>query len=325
MLKKRFIRTTITIRDEKKIFVSKDGRFDGKVTMRQDFKVKAFVNIGASGLHTAEIKLYNLTDATTKAIEEQSTLVLLEAGWEDSYGRLFEGRISSVGRTKPTVSNADIVTTLYCVSGIEKLQLDAFGETVRSESLRSFLSRMADRLDLFLSIDSAVQGNIIDMSFNGDVISVVRDLATEFNFDFYMTQTSLVVKAIDLEELTKLGDKIKTYDPTKGLLDIPVVTELGIDLKVFLDPFLNPGDWFLLSSKFANFNIGNLEFIDRVRGQQFKTFGRQVNNNRYQGDYRALEILHFGSSHEDSWESLIKGQGLYNINNINKIKRLGIS
>ena len=122
-----------------------------------------------------------------------------------------------------------------------------------------------------------------------------------------------------------LGDRIKKYNPGAGLLDIPVVTELGIDLKVFLDPFLFPGDWFELDSKFANFNIGNLEYIDRVRGQQFKTYGRQINNNRYQGNYRALEILHFGSSLDNTWETLIKGRGLYNVQNINKTKRLDIA
>jgi hypothetical protein len=308
MLKKRFIKTTIKLGDETKTFISKDGRINGLVFMRQDFMIRAYVNVGASGLHTAEIKLYNLTDKTAKLLEENSTLVLLEAGWEDSYGKIFEGRISSVGRTKPTV----------CVSGLEKIQLNSFADTIRNESLKSFLERLADKLGLTLSIDKDVVGNITDTSFNNNAISILKELSTEFNFDFFMTETTLFIKG--------LGQKksVKKITPDSGLLDIPVVTELGIDLKTFLDPFLKCGDWFDLDSNFSSFNIGNLEFIDRVRGNQFKTFGRQLNNNRYQGSYRVLEMIHAGSSHDNTWETLITGQGLYNINNLNKIKRLDI-
>lgn len=319
MLKKRVIRTTIKFDNGQKVYLSQDGRFDDKVSMRQDFEVKAFVNVGASGLHTAKIQLFNLTNESAKEIEKESQLVLLEAGWEGNFGKLFEGRISSVGRTKPSVSNPDIVITLYCVSGLETIQKGTFGETIISEDLSSFLKRLAARLNLVLNIDKDVAGTVSEQIFYGDVISIIRDLSTEFGFDFYITETNLIVKS------TSEKPSIKTYQPTSGLLDIPVVTEMGIDLKVFLDPFINPGDWFSLDSKFANFEIGALEFLDRVRGNNFKTFGRQVNNNRYQGTYRALELLHFGSSHEDTWETLIKGQGLYNVQNIINTKRLGIT
>ena len=319
MLKKRIIRTTIKLGKENKVFTSQDGRFGDLVTMRQDFEVKAFVNIGATGLHTAKIQLFNLTNETSKKIEQVSQLVLLEAGWEGNFGKIFEGRISSVGRTKPSVSNPDIVTTLYCVSGLETIQKGTFGETIIFEDILSFLGRLAERLGLFLTADSDIQGVVSNQTFYGDIISVIKDLSTEFGFDFYITETNLVVKS------TSEKPSIKVYDPTSGLLDIPVVTEMGVDLKVLLDPFINPGDWFNLDSKFANFEIGNLEYLDRVRGNQFKTFGRQVNNNRYQGTYRALELLHFGSSHEDIWETLIKGQGLYNVQDINNTKRLSIT
>ena len=135
MLRKRLIRTTIKFPQEEKVFLSKYGRFGNLVTMRQDFEVKAFVNVNSSGLHTAQIKLYNLNDTTSKKIEKAGQLVLLEAGWEGSIGKMFEGKISSVGRTKPTVSNPDIVTTLFCVSGIDILQKGIFGETVVFEDL----------------------------------------------------------------------------------------------------------------------------------------------------------------------------------------------
>lgn len=319
MLKNRIIKTTIKIDGEDKVFLSEGGRKGESVSMRQDFMIKAFINIGNNGLHTAIIKLYNLTDATSKQIEKSSTLIRLEAGWEGKTGRLFEGRVSSITRTKPTVSSSDVVTSLYCVSGLEIIQKGAFSETVLNEQLPSFLSRFAKRIGLELVIDKNIQGNVDETAFDGDIMNILKNLSTEFKFSFYITETKLYIK-----DPSKIGG-VKKYSPTDGLLDIPIVTEKGIDLKVFLDPQISPGDGFEISSKFARFEIGSLEFLDRIRGQQVKTFGRQINNNRYQGSYQAQEIVHQGSSHEDIWESVISSQGLYNARNIQNSQRLSIS
>lgn len=320
MLRRRVIRTTVTIEgDEPVTFLSQDGRVEDVTFMRQDFSVKAFVNVGGNGLNTSNIKLYNLTDANSKRIEQFGGTVSLEAGWEGEVGLLFQGSISSVTRTKPAVTSPDIVTTLYCVSGLSALQTLSFSETIVNESLPSFLGRMAQNFELELTIDSRIQGQITNTAFNGDIVSVLTNLSTEFNFDFYITQNRLFISSPDIE------GNIRTYNPENGLLDIPVVTEIGIDLKVFLDPQINTGDSFDLTSEFANFNIGGLEFLDRVRGEQVKTFGRQLNNNRYQGRYRALELNHEGSSHEDTWETSIRGQGLYNVGVANRTQRASIS
>lgn len=319
MLKNRIIRTTIKVADEEKIFLSQGGRIDDLVTMRQDFMVKAFINIGNSGLLTARIDLFNLTDKTSKQLEEHATLIRLEAGWEGKAGVLFEGRVSSITRTKPAVSSSDIVTSLHCVSGLEVLQKNAFIETVLNERLPSFLSRMANHFGLEVSLEPSIQGNITETAFNNDIVSILRELSTEFKFNYYMTESTLFIV-----NPKTIGGK-KEYNPESGLLDIPIVTEKGIDLKVFLDPQIKPGDGFNITSNFANFKIGNLEFLDRVRGQQIKTFGRQINNNRYQGSYQAQEIMHQGSSHTNSWESLISAQGSYNAQNLKNAKRLSIS
>lgn len=320
MLKNRIIRTTIQFKDgSEKVFLSNAGRINGVVTMRQDFIVKTFVNIGNSGLLTAKIDLFNLTDDTSKEIEQHASLVRLEAGWEGKTGVLFEGRSASITRTKPAVSSSDVVTSLYCISGLEVLQKNSFAETILNERLPSFLKRLASNFGLAASINSNIQGDIVDVAFNNDIVSILKDLSAEFNFDYYMTESTLFI----LDPSVIGGEK--KYNPESGLLDIPIVTEKGIDLKVFLDPEISPGQGFDITSQFANFNVGNLNFLDRVRGQQVKTFGRQVNNNRYQGSYRALEIIHQGSSHTNSWESLISAQGLYNVSDIKNTERLSIS
>lgn len=324
MLKNRLIKTTITIGQDKKVFVSSGGRNpDGTVYMRQDFSAKSSINIGANGLHTAEISLWNLGDKSSKQIETDGFLVTLEAGYAGKTGNIFEGRISSVTRTKPSAADPYIITTLYCVSGINYLQKASFSDPIIFEDLRSVLEKLASSLGLNAIIDTQVQGNI-DRTLDGDALDILKDLGSEFNFNFYWTETNLYIKAVLPIDQVPI---VKKYSPESGLLDIPVITEMGVNLKVFLDPNIHSGDGFSIDSKFSNFNIGGLNFIDRVRGNQIKTFSssRKINNDRYQGNYQALEITHRGSSHENVWETQIEAMGAYNLQNINNTQRISIS
>ena len=305
MLKNRIIKTTVTIGQRDRFFLSSGGR-DGDISyMRQDFNIKSSVNIGTGGLHTAEIKLFNLNDATARELESEGTLVKLEAGYEGKTGILFEGRISSVTRTKPAVIEADIVTTLFCVSGLSQLKQESFSDAIVREDLKVFLNRLANKIGLTAIIDEDVIGTIVKRTFDASANYILSELGAEFSFNYYWNETTLYIKKIKKEI-----EIVKTYKPTDGILDIPTITERGVDLKVLLDPNIRNGDGFELSSQFANFDLGGLNFIERVRGFSVNTFTRQLNNGRYSGVYQALEIEHTGSSHENTWETLIKSIGV---------------
>lgn len=304
MLKNRIIKTIVSIGQQDKFFLS-SGEKDGDISyMRQDFNIKSSVNIGTGGLHTAEIKLFNLNDATARILESEGTLIKLEAGYKGKTGILFDGRISSVTRTKSSVLQPDIITTLFCASGLSKLKKESFSDTIIKEDLKIFLNRLANKIGLVAVIDQNITGSIVKRAFDASANSILSELGAEFSFNYYWSETTLYIK--------KITDKIKivkTYKPTDGILDIPTITERGIDLKVSLDPNIRNGDGFELSSKFANFDLGGLNFVERVRGLNVNTFTRQINNGRYSGVYKALEIEHAGSSHENTWETMIKSIG----------------
>lgn len=301
----RIIKTTITIGQAERVFLSAGGR-DGKYSyMRQDFYIKSNVNIGAGGLHTAEIKLFNLNEASAKEIESEGSLIRLEAGYEGKTGLLFEGRVSSVTRTKLAVQEPDIITTLYCVSGLAQMQRSSFSEAIVRQDLKTFLNRLATKVGLVANIDSDVTGEIINRTFDSDIKFILSELGSEFGFNYYWNERSLFIRKIRTEITV-----VKTYRPEDGILDIPVITERGVDLKVFLDSNIRNGDGFQLDSQFANFDIGGLNFIDRIRGFEVKNSNRQINNNRYQGVFQVLELEHSGSSHDDTWETTIKSKGV---------------
>lgn len=331
-LQNRIIKTTITLGDagltETREFLSSGGRYtvgviskQPRVYMRQDFSVRESINIGGIGLATAEIELWNLTDDSATEIEAKGLFVKLEAGWEGKTGELFSGKISSVTRTKPDPTSPNIVTTLYCVSGLTKQQNQYYQESVINDSLSAVLGRLAAAIGLTLLIDSQVVGTISNMTLEGDILEILRKLSTQFNFNFYWNEQQLIVKAVLPPSQVKVSQH---YSPLNGLLDIPVVTEIGVDLKVFLDPQIRPGDGFTLDSDFANFNIGSLNYVNRVRGQNLNTFSSKINSNRYQGTYQALRIYHEGSSHENTWYTSINAMGAVNFESLNQNERLDL-
>ena len=333
-LQNRVIKTTITLNDgeltETKEFISKGGRFttgiisqQPRVYMRQDFSVTLLPNVAGGGLGRAEISLYNLSDDTSREIEAKGLNVKLEAGWEGKTGELFSGKISSVIRTKRESGSTDVITTLYCCMGLSILQAKMFqGNFNQLTNIRSIIELIAKNVGLTAQIDDEVQGST-EGTFEGNVVTILSKLSTlstlKVGFNFYFTNDFLVVKARVPISQVKV---IQYYSPTSGLLDIPVVTEKGVDIKVFLDPQIRSGDGFELSSKFANFNLGNLNYSNRVRGQFLNTFNAPLNNNRYQGVYQALSISHDGSSHENIWETNISAMGAVQFQAINETLRL---
>lgn len=341
-LQGRVIETTIRFGngalDQARTFTSKGGQtidkrvklVSGKIVvtdtpltyMRQDFSVKESIHIAGNGMATAEIQLWNLNDRSASEIESKGLEVKLSAGWEGKMGELFSGKIASVTRTKSDAGSTDIITTLYCLGGFLIQQTEVYQETVQNDDVRSFLARLAQFMGLTLSIDSEVVGLVENTTFNDNPLKILTKLGSQFKFTFYWTETLLIVKALLNPFQVKI---VQNYSPTNGLLDIPVVTERGVDLKVFLDPQLRSGDGFTLDSKFANFNIGNLNYVNRVRGQNINTFSAKVNNNRYQGVYQALEISHEGSSHENTWQTSISAMGAVNFQDIKQTGRLDIA
>jgi hypothetical protein len=336
-LQNRVIKTTVAFDErgiEKKTLESRGGRIqdqvlqsNGRITqeilavyMRQDFSVTLWPNSGGAGLGTAEISLYNLNDDTSRQIEAKGLFVTLDAGWEGKMGELFSGQISSVTRTKTGSDSTDVITTLYCCMGLNILQKKMFQKNFNElTDILAVLAQIASSVGLSLQADSQIQGAVDGVTFDGDIVNILAKLSTQFNFNFYFTQKLLVIKALLPFNQVKV---VQRYSPTSGLLDIPVITEKGVDIKVFLDPQIRSGDGFELSSKFANFNIGGLNYANRVRGQFLNTFSAPLNNNRYQGVYQAQSISHEGSSHENIWETSISAMGAVQFQAINQTLRL---
>jgi len=270
----------------------------GKKFMRISFNAKNFANTGSAGFNVCQINLFNLKEETSNEITKKGKSIKLYAGY-DVVEPLFFGKIANVIRTKVGVDSTDIMTTLHCSnSDLNKIVV---AEAISKKDLIQFIKFLCDKNNIKYTIDSKVSGMIENTTFSGTFISIIAKLSEQFNFTFFVNNGYLVIKS-----LTK-GKVKHTFTPETGLYDIPEVTEKGVNITIPLYPSINPSDIFKLSSEFARFTIGSVEFQNRISQGGFKDYIKLIENGRYSGEYITLSIEHEGDTHDNTWQTKIDG------------------
>jgi hypothetical protein len=274
---------------------------------RIDFDVTRKTQTFENGFSIAEIKLFNLSDDTFKFLRDSGREISLTAGHQNVQnaviGQLFDGFIYSVMRTKV---DTDVITILYCSTLDPKnsrLNL-VFSKSYQNISLVSLIQNMATEMGLTLAMDTGdfTGITITNKSFFKDCKLVLDHLARLYAFTWEIRGTKLVILKIG-------SDKVRLFEFSRasGLLRPPVVTEKGVDIEIFLEPNINPSDKFLLNAQYASFNLGALEFQDRLSSKINIGTIRVTKDSRYVGKYTTLFLVHNGSTHTNQWSTKIDG------------------
>jgi len=294
-LTRRFVKCTVFELDNKNnIISSKEFSNINSKGYRIDFAVTKYPG---GVLNKTQIRIFNLTDATSKIINKGNQ-VILEAGYGLKNNIIFKGRLFSISREK---FGADIITTLYCSqqgTWSNKTILD----TISRKPLGTYLDDLANSVDLDIS-RPLFNESISKKSFMGDYGSVLDKLGNSFGFEWHIDDETLIIKRND-----QRSDIRFVFNPSSGLLKSPIVTENGINLKIFLEPFIKPYDEFELDSRFATFNLGSLEFTERIRGKEIsQAYIRNPDPSRFSGNFIASNVIHEGSTHNNEWSTTLTG------------------
>lgn len=128
------------------ITVGKPGAGGKEITgLRTTFNIeKDLTNESNKG----QINLYNLSPDTLKLVEKPDTVILLDAGYKDSIGRIFEGAITFVSSKGET----DVETSIEAADG--HLQMK---DSIFSKSYKSGIGTQAILHDIARSMGIAVQ------------------------------------------------------------------------------------------------------------------------------------------------------------------------
>lgn len=295
----RYVKLTIIPKNATSIEREKIAVFEYKNSKgyRIDFNI---VKFASDTLNTASIQIYNLAEDTARFINEGQE-VILEVGYSGKIvSVVYKGAINSITREK---NNSDIITNLMCAT-IGRWRDSIVSKVVKKQKLGDFIDGLA--IEIGLKVNRPVMNQIITgNSFFGSFRDILNILGNRYNFSWSDEDGEVKIK-YNTESST---DNIKfKFTPASGLLRVPTFTEKGVDIMVMLDPTIKPNDRFELDARFSKFNLGALEFVQRVRGTQISNaYSVNVDPLRFRGRYTIMQCVYEGSTHDNVWQTTIEG------------------
>ncbi len=249
----------------------------------------------------AYIQIYNLKESTRAKIKDEFQGVSVSVGYGDSVSVLFSGQIRNVFHRRDEQDRTNIITELYCGDG------DIF--TRKSLSSRSSgddktLNQLVTELVSDLKDDDGngvtvgeinIEGG--DNKLKGITISsktedALNKLAASYRFNWFINSGKFYAVS---ETLTLQSQPITTITSTTGMINIPVLTEIGIDVKTLMNTSYAPGATIKIKSTATKVSLGTL-FFDNVS----QTIG--------EGTYKILRVTHTGDTRGNDWYSDIEAQ-----------------
>ena len=278
----RSVSVTVTKRTETTGLNIKDLRITFEVTKDQ---------LGYPNL--AQIDIWNLNRDNQNRVRNESDYILLRAGYEDSEGLIFSGEIRNVLKVR---QGADLITRIWAGSNDRDLENGVLNYTagnnadinsIIQKSVESFEDVILGRVDELVG-SKKIKGE----SYSGSTRSILDRLKEDYGFDWFIDDDKLNV----LKPETTLNTERKAViiSSTTGMINVPALTERGVQVKTLLDHKLKIGKLVRIISQTREVQLGNLFFrdIDRTLGEGF---------------YKVIKVIHAGDTHTNQWQSTIEG------------------
>ncbi|GAA5786147.1 phage protein [Chitiniphilus shinanonensis] len=252
--------------------------------------------------NTADIIVYNVSDSTAQAVQKEYTRVVLQAGYDGSFGVIFDGTIKQVrrGRESPT----DTYLAITAADGDSAYVFAFMNESIAAGSTAQ------DRLDSMMKVmgpHGVTLGYTPELPNNrlprgrvffGPVRSFLSNLAKRHEAKWSIQNGK--VQICPLNSYVPGAPVIVTS--ATGMVGLPEETINGLNVKMLLNP---------------NVKIGTLIQIDNASIQQYR-FGMGINdrisndnvqlmrNKRNDGYYYVMIAEHYGDTRGNDWYTTTK-------------------
>lgn len=240
------------------------------------------------------LQIYNLSPEDENKLIKQGQRIIIEAGYVGSqYGKIFDGNVIQAIRSKE--NGTDYVLTLvsmdndrYTSYGLINVAL------VAQQSAREVVDTLANKAKVTSEIGYVSQMDItyprgkVMFGLSKDYLS---QIASSQNSTYYSEDGKINI--INIAE--QPPERIKSYGPKNGLINVPTQTELGISCTVLLDPSLKINTFF---------HVDN----EKITGYRY-TPGQPVRALDGEGIYRVIRLTHKGDTRGNDWYSEIEAVG----------------
>lgn len=252
--------------------------------------------------NTADIRVYNLSPATSKKISAEFTRVVLQAGYSGNFGTIFDGTIKQVrrGRENPTDTYIDITAAdgdqAYNYS-VTALSLAA-GQTSTKTQVESIIQTMAKNgvkkgyVPDTMPTQSLPRGKVL--------YGMSRDLMRKAAQGAGMAW-SIQDGEVDVVPLAayKPASEVPVVTAVTGMIGMPEQAANGIRVKVLLNPMMKIGQVVQIDNK----SILQQRYSTSVSGQAQNYYDALAAKTSDDGFYYIMSADHSGDTRGDQWYS----------------------
>lgn len=250
--------------------------------------------------HTADIRIYNLADATVKQIGKEFTNITVQAGYQGNYGTIFIGTIKQVrdGRENATDSFVDI----FAADGDEWHDFGTINGTLQSGYSQS---QVWQQIGVSIASSNSIAPPDQSLSPKGAprgraIYGMTRDCVRDFG------ATNGLLTTTDQGMLTaqnllayKPGDAI-VINSLSGMVGIPEQTDIGINVSCLLNPAVCWG---------KRIQINQADIAQDLIQSQYYVQGQSINPQlpsvAADGFYKVLTVDHVGNTRDNEYYSHI--------------------
>lgn len=266
---------------------------NGKVIdgLRISFRVE---RVAGDAYAKLKLDIFNLVlrkENEVGNILNKGDVITLEAGYEDNVSVLFLGTITNIVITKVQI---DTITTVYCSDNRNESRPLINSSYRNQSSLVSVISDIAFEANIDIaeiSIDSQnIKGNL---TYSKPFDEIMNSLANTYDFTWYVYNFELYLYQ---NRTANINKQVLLINASTGLLDTPILTQKGIDIKMLLEPSVKWKDIYEVQSGGLQLAQGNLEINDRITAGE----GRQS----------VLSVIHTGDTHSNTWFTEIEGEAI---------------
>jgi len=247
--------------------------------------------------NSADLRIYNLAEATIQRIEKEFTRIVLQAGYAGNFGIIFDGTIKQVRRGRE--SQTDTYIDITAADGDSAYNFAVMNVTLAAgstanEHLELALQSMASR---GISIGETPALSINKLPRGKVFYGMTRD------FLDILGKTQNVSWSIQDGKLTLIpnnaylpGEAVVVTSAT-GMVGLPEQTQNGINVRTLLNPGIRIGK----QLKIDNSSIQRYRFGLGVTAGTSNSFVAQQAKISDDGFYKAFVVDHYGDNRGNDW------------------------
>lgn len=232
------------------------------------------------------IEIFNLGEENIQKITQRYTSVDLYVGYaETGMSLIFRGNITNSGKNRygPTSTFLLIVKSSTAAWEESSFSRTFVAGTPPATIIQEIVASFKGVIPGQLALSPDWQPALADVTFTGSSRRLMDQLARDYNFDWNIVEGEVLVVARG----QALQDKpIYLVTAQTGMIGSPVITELGVDFRVLLNPAIMLGRQVQIKSDFAQLGQAGVDFR-RVRSSADGVY--KVMDIRMTGNPRSIE------------------------------------